>query len=379
MTQPSEHGSKPGSISFGNEKTTPLPACSTPLRKASFRILLLLLTLQLPLQIVIGYLIEFNYLSLVISFSLIPILDFLLGENRNSLSLEKEALLQEDWFYPIIPRLWVPVQLGIFVWGAYVVTYAGLPPGQWIAFVLSISIMGGAGIVVAHELGHQRNVLEQTLAKLLLASVGYIHFVIEHNRGHHSRVATPEDPASAPMGISYYRFWPRTVVGSWRSSWRIEAESLVRKGFPAFSVRNQMLWFRLLPLLIMGGLWGAFGVLAVGYYLLQSFMAFSFLEAINYIQHYGLQRKELTPGQYEPVSPRHSWETNHRLSNLYLLQLGRHADHHLHPARRYPILRHCEDSPQLPFGYPTMILLALLPPLWFALMNPRVALYASED
>jgi alkane 1-monooxygenase len=247
------------------------------------------------------------------------------------------------------------------VWGAYAVTTQKLTtPIEWIGFVIGFSLVtGGIGITVAHELGHKKSKLEQFYSKLLLMTVCYMHFYIEHNRGHHVQVATPDDPATARKDENFYAFWFRSVFLGYGHAWQLEKER-----------------FTLLPIAFCTVL--TFGLSLLNgrlvwevpvFFFTQSILAFSLLELVNYIEHYGIVRK-VVAGKYERVNPLHSWNSSHLISNFFLFQLQRHSDHHANAIKRYQVLNHYDNSPQLPFGYPTMILIALLPPLWFAKMNP---------
>jgi len=213
------------------------------------------------------------------------------------------------------------------------------------------------------------------MGKLLLMTVSYMHFSVEHNSGHHVHVCTPEDPASARLGESFYAFVPRSVLGSFKSAWRLEGRRLKGKGCSVGSPQNQMFWFVLLPLLVVTILGILLGVSAVIYFLVQSVIAVSQLEGVNYVEHYGLQRKQISPGRYERVTLAHAWNSSHKLTNLFLFRLQLHSDHHVSPLRRYQILRNFEKSPRLPMGYTGMLLLVLIPPLWRKVMDPRALLY----
>jgi alkane 1-monooxygenase len=202
--------------------------------------------------------------------------------------------------------------------------------------------------------------------------VSYGHFTIEHNRGHHQRVATREDPASARYGESYWAFLPRTLAGSYAHAWRLEVARLAPLELPWWHWRNEMVWATLLPPLLAAALAAAFGTLAAAFFFGQSAMAMALLEAVNYVEHYGLERARLPDGRYEPVSERHSWDANQVLTNSFLIHLQRHADHNLNPLRPYAALQPRAGSPKLPTGYTGMLPLAAVPPLWFAVMNPRV-------
>ncbi len=185
-------------------------------------------------------------------------------------------------------------------------------------------------------------------------------------------MATPEDPASSRLGESFWAFWPRTVSGSLRNSWRLERTRLRRMDKRVFSLRNDVLNAWAMTVVLWAVVLGVFGVGVLPYLLLQAVFAFSLLEAVNYLEHYGLVRAQLPNGRWERVNPRHSWNNNHVVTNLFLYQLQRHSDHHANPTRRYQALRHFEESPQLPSGYATMIVLCYFTPLWRRMMDKRV-------
>lgn len=329
----------------------------------------------MPLQIIVGYLIGFNYFSLVMVFIAIPIADQILGHDASNPHADQAAALARDRFFLIMPVLWVPCQIAILIWGAVLIQGDTLPFCQKVGLGFSIAVMTGSGIIIAHEFGHRHSAWERTLAKVLLASVCYMHFIIEHNLGHHTRVATPEDPSSARVGENFYSFWLRSVGGSYRSAWQLELQRLRHKGYSLWGWHNQMLWFLLIPVAIGGAFYFLIGAYALLFFVLQSFFAFSMLELINYIEHYGLTRTKKQNGEYEPVSTRHSWNANQLLSNLYMIHLERHSDHHHNPTLRYQLLSHRDESPQLPGGYGAMFPLALVPPLWFRVIDPLLEKY----
>jgi len=315
----------------------------------------------------------YTFLTPFITFVIIPLLDLLIGVDQRNPTPEETEALSHKLSFRLVTIIYVPVQVGLLIRGADLVTHAHLAPLEWFGMILSVGIMsGGIGITIAHELSHKKNLLEQTLGKILLLSASYMHFYIEHNLGHHVHVCTPKDPATALFGESFYRFYPRTVLGSFRSAWKIELGRLQRAGYATQSWRNQMLWFIALPILFAGALGLAFSWKAILFFFAQSFVGFSLLELVNYLEHYGLERRELAPGRYEKVTIMHAWNAAHRVTNYFLFKLQCHADHHVHPVRRYQTLRTFDASPQLPAGYPAMILLALVPPLWRKVMNPRV-------
>lgn len=290
-------------------------------------------------------------------FVLVPALDLVIGR-RGAASLPAETRrLESSAFFRFVLHAWVPLQVGLIVWGSAVVST--LSVGDALLLTLSVGLATGAtGITIAHELGHKRSALDRFLSRLLLVTVSYGHFTVEHNRVHHVKVATPEDPASARFGEAFWHFLPRTLSGSLRDAWRIDRAEVTRVWVATFAVAATL------------GI--AFGPLAVAFFFGQSAMAVMLLEAVNYIEHYGLERRRLPDGRYERQSARHAWDAYEVLSNSFLVHLQRHADHHLNPMRPYAALQPQEESPKLPTGYAGMVPVALVPPLWFAVMNARV-------
>ncbi len=245
---------------------------------------------------------------------------------------------------------------------------------------LTVGMVSGIAINTAHELGHKRASLERWLSRVALAQSGYGHFYIEHNRGHHVRVATPEDPASSRLGESFYAFWPRTVAGSLRSAWGLERTRLARTGRSPWTLHNDILGAWAMTVVLFAALCAAFGLVVLPYLLLQAVIGFSLLEVVNYLEHYGLLRSRRADGErYERTAPEHSWNSNSVASNVLLYHLQRHSDHHANPTRRYQALRHVDHAPQLPTGYAGMIVLAAIPPLWRRVMDPRLLAHYGGD
>jgi alkane 1-monooxygenase len=329
-----------------------------------------------------------NYLTIFFSFILIPIIDQALGIDTSNVSENEAKIRAEEFFYRFVTFCWTYFQLAFVVWGAYAVASGRLVTiSDWIGFLVSFSLVtGGIGITVAHELGHKRSKNERFYGKTLLMTVCYMHFYIEHNRGHHVYVATPHDPATSRKNENFYAFWVRSVFGSYRHAWKLERESLERNNKKFFSLHNEMIWFLVLPLIFCLTLTIPFSFIngrliweIPVFFFAQSFLAFTLLELINYVEHYGIVRREIAPGKYERVNPLHSWNASHLISNFFLFQLQRHSDHHAFAHKRYQVLDHYDESPQLPFGYPTMIIIAAIPPLWFALMNKRLEQWRGEN
>jgi alkane 1-monooxygenase len=310
---------------------------------------------------------------------MIPLLDTVFGKDRSNPPEWAVPQLEAARWYRVLTWLYIPLQIWGLVWACHVVATRDLSWFAELGFALTVGTVAGVGINTAHELGHKRGKLERRLSKIALAQSAYGHFYVEHNRGHHSRVSTPEDPASARLGESFWAFLPRTVVGSLRSAWELETARLRRNGLPWWSPRNEILNAWALSVLLFGGLIAAFGLRVVPFLVIQAVFGFCLLEVVNYIEHYGLLRQKLDSGRYERCRPEHSWNSNNVASNLVLYHLERHSDHHANPTRRYQSLRHFDDAPQLPSGYGLMIGLALIPPVWRKVMDHRVVAHYDGD
>ena len=312
-----------------------------------------------------------TFLPVFVVFVGVPILDMLAGVAESA--RVSPDLDRNSWF-KLVTWAWVPLQLGTLAWVLATAMTGRLDTHELIGMTISMGVIGGAvGITFAHELVHRRQPFERALGEILLATVSYTHFAIEHVHGHHRHVGTPHDPATARLGESFYRFLPRTFVGSLTSAWRLEVERLARRGHRAWSPANRMLRYGLTQVVLYTLVRMIAGGVGLAVFAGQALVAFSLLEVINYVEHYGLMRKEIAPGEYERIAPRHSWDSSYRLSNWMLINLARHADHHCAAAKRYQSLELPAEAPQLPAGYGAMFLLALVPPLWFRVMNPRVA------
>ncbi|TCW86633.1 alkane 1-monooxygenase [Burkholderia sp. SRS-46] len=306
------------------------------------------------------------------AFGVIPILDTLIGDDRDNPPEDVVPRLERERYYRVIVYLATLVEYVAFFLCIWIVATHALAWYDYVGFALSLGAATGISINTAHELGHKTSRFERWLAKITLAPVAYGHFFVEHNRGHHVRVATAEDPASARYGESFWAFLPRTVIGGIRSAWDLEATRLARLGKSPWTWRNEVLHAWAMTVVVWGVAIALFGTIAIPFLLIQAAYGASLLEVVNYVEHYGLGRAKLPSGRYERCTPQHSWNSNHVVTNLFLYQLQRHADHHANPTRSYQALRHFDHAPQLPAGYATMILLAYVPPLWYRVMNPRV-------
>lgn len=283
------------------------------------------------------------------------------------------ATAQRDWFRWCV-RLHVPLQLGLMALALWLLVSQDLPVWAVLALAVGVGgVAGSQGITFAHELGHSRQRLDRVLAWVLMGSVTYAHFMVEHYRGHHPRAATWDDPASARLGESLWRFLPRTLVGSFQSAWRLELALMRQLRRPLW--RSPLVWASALQVLWLAVLTASLGPLALLFWLVQSAYAVWLLEAINYIEHYGLQRRVIA-GKPEAFGVQHAWNADHLLTNSIVANLQRHSDHHLHAWKPYAELQPL-PGPQLPTGYAGCLLLASLPPLWFRVMHPRLVLWTS--
>ena len=314
-----------------------------------------------------------SFATPLVIFALVPILELFTAPQTENLSQEVLDEMKGSPFYHTLLLLVVPIHYGLlalYLWRATQGEWSAL---EWIGCTLSMGIACGSyGINVAHELGHCRDERSRLAAKALLLTSLYMHFFIEHNRGHHAKVATAEDPASARLSEGVYAFWWRSVTGSFISAWRIEARRLERKSLSAWSWDNQALRFVVCEVGAVIAIGLVAGYTALIGWICAAIIGFTLLEVINYIEHYGLERSRDERGRYETVTPAHSWNSDHVVSRVLLFELSRHADHHAHPRRSYQELRHFPESYQLPTGYPGMIMLALVPPLYRALMARQI-------
>jgi alkane 1-monooxygenase len=310
---------------------------------------------------------------------MIPILDTIIGKDRTNPPESAVEGLEKDAYYKWMTYLWIPLQYVTLVWGCWMIATRHYPITLDLAAGVALGIISGISINTAHELGHKTGGLERWLAKIALAQTFYGHFYVEHNRGHHVRVATPVDPASAQFGESLWQFIPRSVVGSLRSAWALEAKRMRRKGWRTWSLHNDVINSWLISIALFGGLIAFFGPIVAPFLAVQAVFGFCLLETINYIEHYGLLRERRPDGRYVPTTPRDSWNSNNIASNVLLFHLQRHSDHHAYPTRRYQSLRHFDESPQLPSGYATMLLIAYFPPVWRKIMDPKVLAHYDGD
>jgi len=361
ITYTLDHPEK-GTISYTDKKRYLwLASLAMPL----FPLMGIILFYQTGSQWALGLPLAFTYL-------VIPFLDYALGSDSNNPPEEIVPLLEEDRYYRILTYLTVPMHFIVLIGIAWFVGTADLTIWSMLALAITAGSYSGLGINTAHEMGHKKPALERFLAKIVLAVPAYGHFCIEHNRGHHTHVATPDDPASSRMGESIYKFILREIPGAFKRGWVVEKERLARQGKSVWSLNNDVLQSYALSAVLQGGLIFAFGWIMLPFLAVHNFWAWFQLTSANYIEHYGLLREKRDNGRYERCQPHHSWNANYIFSNILLFHLERHSDHHANPTRRYQSLRNFDDIPELPNGYYGMYLLAYFPALWYKVMDKRV-------
>lgn len=312
-------------------------------------------------------------------FGLGPLIDTAVGRDSSSPPEATVKALEADRYYRWVTYLYLPLQYAGLLFACHEWAAGDLSLLDRVGLAFTVAMVAGVAINTAHELGHKKDRAERRIAKVGLAQSCYGHFFIEHNRGHHVRVATPEDPASSRLGESFWTFLPRSVVGSLRSAWALEHKRLARLERGPWSLRNDVLNAWAISVVLFAALTAFFGLSIVPYLAIQAVLGFSLLEVVNYLEHYGMLRQREPSGRYERVRPAHSWNSNNTATNLALYHLQRHSDHHANPTRRYQALRDFSEAPQLPSGYATMISVALVTPLWRKVMDPKVIAHHHGD
>jgi alkane 1-monooxygenase len=319
-----------------------------------------------------------TFLPVIYAFGFIPLIEVFLKPETSNLSSTEEEVAKADKAYDYILYIIVPAQYGLLIQFLLSFQQSGLTWVDITGRIMSMGLLCGVfGINVAHELGHRANKTEQFMAKALLLTSQYIHFFIEHNKGHHKNVATHEDPSSARLNESVYAFYPRTIIFSYISAWKIATDEMKKKN--RSWLQNEMVQAQLIQLAFIIIIYVLFGLKVLLFYITAAFMGILLLECVNYIEHYGLSREKKESGLYERTMPHHSWNSNHVIGRLMLFELSRHSDHHYMASRKYQILRHHDHSPQMPTGYPGMMILAHIPPLWYWLMHRNIKRLKDEE
>lgn len=306
------------------------------------------------------------------AYGLVPLVELMFGGSQKNMSEAEEEVARKNRFYDYLVYAIVPTQWAMFIMFLITIQDPNLVAYEIVGLVFTMGIGCAAfGINVAHELGHRHTWYEQWMAKALLLTSQYMHFFIEHNRGHHKNVSTEEDPATSRFGEVVFTFWFRSVIMGYISAWKIEAKRLKKAGKPLLHWSNEMIFYLVCQIGFLVAITLIFNPATAALAFAASAIGFLLLETVNYIEHYGLARYK-NGERFKRVLPIHSWNSNHPMGRLILFELSRHSDHHYMASRPYQVLRNFEDSPQMPTGYPGMVMLALVPPLWFKIMNPRV-------
>ena len=314
-----------------------------------------------------------TYSAVFYAFIVLPALDVLAGESVTNLDSNAAVKKNRMWVFDAMLFANIPIVFGLMAFFFIQIQTHNYATYEAVGLLLSAGILLATnGINVAHELGHRASLLERLMSKLLYMPCLYMHFFIEHNFGHHMNVATPEDGATARYNQTVYGFWVTSVSKQYRNAWLLQMKLLKGQKLSFFSPKNDMLWYHLFQPAYLGAVWYFFSLETMLFAAGAGVVAFLFLESINYIEHYGLLRNKLESGRDERVQPRHSWNSNSHIGRIVLYELTRHSDHHFKSAKKYQVLNSHEESPTLPLGYPASILLSLVPPLWFYVMNPRV-------
>ena len=315
----------------------------------------------------------FTYTTLIYAFVIIPVLETIFKDVDSKEEYTKSEVQNKlsNTFFDMLLYLNIPFVFGLLILGLFNLNQLQLNLFETVGMVLSLGILLATNAInVGHELGHRKSFIERCLSKLLYLPCLYMHFYIEHNFGHHNNVATPKDPATAKFNQTVYSFWFTSVIGQYISAWRLQLQLLKIKNLRFFSLKNDMLYYTIFELAYLFVIYSFFGLYGLFLAVIIGVLSFLFLETINYIEHYGLLREKLPSGRYERVQSHHSWNSNHFIGRIVLYELTRHSDHHFKASKKYQILENKRESPQLPYGYPTSILLALVPWLWFSLVNP---------
>ena len=331
--------------------------------------------LTVPLSVVIGLFFKGYWLFFtpIYIFVIVPLLEFILKEENSNYSEEEAADRSVNPIFDWLLYLNVPIVYALLIWSLIEVSLSNFTTYEFVGLIVSVGIvLGGNGINVAHELGHRQASKERFIAKALLLPSLYMHFYIEHNFGHHLHAATKEDPATARYKQTLYSFWITSTIRQYIGAWRIQMRLLNNYKLSFFSLRNDMLWYLVLQSSYLIIVFMVFGKIALLFAILAAITGFLLLETVNYIEHYGLLRIKKPSGRYERVKEIHSWNSNHVIGRILLYELTRHSDHHFKTSKKYQVLECHDESPQLPYGYPTSMVLAMFPPLWFSIMNKRV-------
>ena len=319
-------------------------------------------------------------LPVLIYFGLVPLIELFFQPDPSNIDKSLESKMKEDTFYDWIILLIIPLHLFLLIKFLFVIDTTVVGSIEFYGRMSSIGIMlGVSGINLGHELGHRNNKGLQNLGELLLLTSLNTHFLPYHNAGHHLNVATPKDAATARKNELLFLFWFRSHFGSYIEAWKLENKRMRMRNKFIFSLENRMVVYTILNVLLVSTIFFLFGVKVLLSFLIVAIIGIVLLETVNYIEHYGLLRKKNENGRYEKVKHYHSWNSDHIIGRSMMFNLSRHADHHYNGSKKYQLLKSIESSPQMPTGYPGMMLIALLQPLWFFIMNKKLKKLNNEN
>ena len=312
------------------------------------------------------------FLPLLITFLAVPILELFFKPNKQNLTETEAESAKNDSYYKLLLFLMVPIQIAALLL-FFQSVQEDIATVDLVGRISSMGILCGVlGINVGHELGHSTKRYEQFLGEILLLTSLETHFLPYHNSGHHFDVATPEDSATARKNEWLFTFWFRSQIGSYFKAWQLEKKRLTILKKLVISLHNKMIVYTIAQIALVTSIYFFYGEVILFYFLMAAISGILMLETVNYIEHYGLLRKKKKSGRYEVVSLKHSWNSDHTMGRILLFELSRHSDHHHRASKEYQLLDSHEESPQMFTGYPGMMLLALVPPLWFVVMNKRL-------
>jgi len=309
----------------------------------------------------------------IVFFGVVPLLEFFIKPNENNFSKEQEKIEKENKLYTYLLYLTLPIQVGFLIFFFYSIQEPNLTNSEIFGRIFGMGIMCGViGINVGHELGHRNNRLDEFIGEILLLTSLNTHFLPYHNGGHHYNVATPKDAATARKNEILFTFWLRSHFSSYLEAWRLENRRMQQENRSWLHYQNRMIIYTICNLALLSLIYFFFGQFVLYCFIAAAISGILLLETVNYIEHYGLLRKQNENGRYERVKRNHSWNSNHQVGQVLLFNLSRHSDHHFNGSKHYQLLKSIPESPQMPTGYPGMMLLSFLPPIWFWVMNKKI-------
>ena len=314
-----------------------------------------------------------THMPAIVFFGVVPLLEFFIKPNENNFSKEQEKIEKENKLYTYLLYLTLPIQVGFLIFFFYSIQEPNLTNSEIFGRIFGMGIMCGViGINVGHELGHRNNRLDEFIGEILLLTSLNTHFLPYHNGGHHYNVATPKDAATARKNEILFTFWLRSHFSSYLEAWRLENRRMQQENRSWLHYQNRMIIYTICNLALLSLIYFFFGQFVLYCFVAAAISGILLLETVNYIEHYGLLRKQNENGRYERVKRNHSWNSNHQVGQVLLFNLSRHSDHHFNGSKHYQLLKSVTESPQMPTGYPGMMLLSFFPPIWFWVMNKKI-------